>query len=61
MVSVAKESYPPRTTHILYPAGTMLLAMMATAIMITHDTIQISQNRFHIAGHSLKKCESCVV
>lgn len=36
----------------------MLLAMMATAIMITHETIQMSQNRFHMAGHSLKKCDS---
>lgn len=32
--------------------------MMATPRMMTHETIQISQNRFHMAGHSLKKCDS---
>lgn len=26
--------------------------------MMTQDTIQMSQNRFHMAGHSLKKCDS---
>lgn len=45
-------------THILYPAGTMLLAMMATPTIMTHDRIQTVQNRFHIAGHSLKKWDS---
>jgi hypothetical protein len=33
-------------------------AMTETPTMMTHDTIQISQNRFHIAGHSLKKWDS---
>jgi hypothetical protein len=32
--------------------------MTATAAMMIQDKIQTSQNRFHIAGHSLKKCES---
>lgn len=33
-------------------------AMTETARMMTQDNIQTSQKRFHIAGHSLKKCES---
>jgi len=32
--------------------------MTDTPAMMTHETTQISQNRFHIAGHSLKKCDS---
>jgi hypothetical protein len=45
-------------TDIRNAYGTMGEAMTATPTMMTHDTIQISQNRFHMAGHSLKKCES---
>jgi hypothetical protein len=45
-------------TYIRYAYGTMGEAMTDTPTMITHDTIQISQNRFHIAGHSLKKWDS---
>ena len=33
-------------------------AITETARMMNHDKIQTSQKRFHIAGHSLKKCES---
>lgn len=32
--------------------------MTAHPTIMTQETIQISQNRFHIAGHSLKKCDS---
>ena len=32
--------------------------MTDTPAMMTHETTQISQNRFHIAGHSLKKWDS---
>lgn len=35
--------------------------MRPTPTMMTHETTQMSQNRFHIAGHSLKKCESCLI
>lgn len=45
-------------TYILYPYGTSGEAMTATPTMITQETIQISQKRFHMAGHSLKKCDS---
>jgi hypothetical protein len=44
-----------RAAYIRYPVGTMGDAMMATASMMTQDMIQMSQNRFHMAGHSLKK------
>lgn len=45
-------------TYILYPTGTKLDAINATPSMMIHEMIQTVQNRFHIAGHSLKKCDS---
>ncbi len=44
--------------YIRYPRGTIGDAMTATPSMMIHERIQTSQKRFHIAGHSLKKCES---
>lgn len=38
--------------------GTTGDAIIATDNMMVHETIQISQKRFHIAGHSLKKWDN---
>jgi hypothetical protein len=47
-----------RKTYIRKAYGTMGEAITATPTMMTHDTIQTSQKRFHMAGHSLKKWDS---